>query len=89
MEDNVVVLLDDVGESRCTRGLTFLLLDLRRWIEEHTGQASSNNSVLVFTCYCLIPSYKAFESPLRDLPKFVARITILFLLPVLLGLITL
>ena len=46
MGDYVVVLLDDVGESRCTRSLTHL-------------------------------------------PTFVAQIIILFLLPVLLGLITL
>ena len=33
MEDNVAVLLDDAGESRCTSILTFLLLGPRRWIE--------------------------------------------------------
>lgn len=35
MADNVVVLLDDVGESRCTRisSLAFLLLHARSWVE--------------------------------------------------------
>ena len=33
MGDNVAVLLDDVGESRCTRSVTLLLLDPWRWIE--------------------------------------------------------
>ena len=33
MEDNVAVLLVDVGESRCTRILTLLLLDPRIRIE--------------------------------------------------------
>ena len=33
MEDNVAVLLDDAGESRCTSSLTFLLLGPRGWIE--------------------------------------------------------
>ena len=33
MGDYVAVLLDHVGESRCTRSLTLLLLDPWRWIE--------------------------------------------------------
>ena len=33
MEDNVAVLLDDAGESRCTSSLTSLLLGPQRWIE--------------------------------------------------------
>ena len=56
----MVVFLDNVGESKCTRGLTLLIV-----------------------------SRSLYHPMTFEVPKFVARVTILFLFPVLLILITL
>ena len=50
---------------------------------------SSNNSVLVFVCYRPLPSYGIWCVFKEIYLKFAARKTISFVLPVLLGLITL